>query len=206
MFENLQTNFWSTVVAVNLAITGTPASADMDQSIDETLYADQSISPQSLQADTVAPQTSNEVAFTATAPPPPPPPAPKPAPAVKASPQAKAKASSKVSANPAPNAVPNPGSAQEIAFNMVTARGWGQSEFNCLVSLWNKESGWRVNAANPSGAYGIPQSMPGSKMASAGADWATNPATQITWGLNYITDRYKTPCGAWGKSQASGYY
>jgi len=201
MFENLQTNFWSTVVAVNLAITGTPASADMDDAIQDSVYSDQSIVPQSVQTDVVPSQTTNETAFTATAPPPPP---PKPAPVIKPAPIAKSSKSG--SSNPAPNVVPNPGSAQEIAFNMVTARGWGQSEFNCLVSLWNKESGWRVNAANPSGAYGIPQSMPGSKMASAGADWATNPATQITWGLNYISDRYKTPCGAWAKSQASGYY
>jgi len=63
-----------------------------------------------------------------------------------------------------------------------------------------------VNAANPSGAYGIPQALPGSKMASAGADWATNPATQITWGLGYITSRYGTPCGAWGQSQSAGWY
>ncbi len=102
---------------------------------------------------------------------------------------------------------PDPGSAQGIAYGMVTARGWGESEFACLVALWNKESGWRVNAYNASsGAYGIPQSLPGNKMASAGADWETNPATQITWGLGYIQGRYGTPCGAWAKSQRSGWY
>lgn len=106
-----------------------------------------------------------------------------------------------------PAAAPDPGSAQAIAYEMVKARGWGDDQFSCLVSLWNKESGWRVNAANPStGAYGIPQSLPGSKMATAGADWQTNPATQITWGLGYIQGRYGTPCGAWAKSQASGWY
>jgi hypothetical protein len=90
---------------------------------------------------------------------------------------------------------------------MVIARGWSESDFTCLVQLWNKESGWRSNAANPSsGAYGIPQALPGSKMASAGADWATNPATQITWGLGYIAGRYSTPCGAWSHSQSSGWY
>lgn len=104
-------------------------------------------------------------------------------------------------------AVPNPGSAQAIARDKVMARGWGEDQFNCLVSLWNKESGWRVNAENPSsGAYGIPQALPGSKMGSAGADWATNAGTQIEWGLGYITDRYGSPCGAWGKSQADGWY
>ena len=103
-------------------------------------------------------------------------------------------------------AVPDAGSAQAIALQQVTARGWGTDQYNCLVSLWNKESGWRVNAYNPSGAYGIPQALPGSKMASAGADWQTNPATQITWGLNYIAGVYGTPCGAWGHSQANNWY
>ncbi|MDQ1597246.1 MAG: hypothetical protein QOI70_670 [Microbacteriaceae bacterium] len=107
----------------------------------------------------------------------------------------------------APSAgVPNPGSAQAIGHQMVLARGWGEDQYSCLVSLFNRESGWRVNAANPSGAYGIPQALPGSKMASAGADWATNPATQITWGLGYITGRYGTPCGAWAHSQNTGWY
>jgi hypothetical protein len=102
---------------------------------------------------------------------------------------------------------PDPGTAQAIALEMVTARGWGSSEFDCLVALWNRESHWNVYSNNvSSGAYGIPQALPGSKMASAGADWATNPATQITWGLGYITGRYGTPCGAWGHSQSSGWY
>lgn len=103
-------------------------------------------------------------------------------------------------------ATPDAGSAQAIALQLVTARGWGTDQYNCLVSLWNKESGWRVNAYNPSGAYGIPQALPGSKMATAGADWQTNPATQITWGLNYIAGVYGTPCGAWGHSQANNWY
>ena len=104
-------------------------------------------------------------------------------------------------------AVPNPGSAQAYAFDAVAARGWGEDQYNCLVSLWQKESGWRVNAENSSsGAYGIPQALPGSKMATAGADWATNAGTQVEWGLGYITARYGTPCGAWAKSQDSGWY
>ncbi len=104
-------------------------------------------------------------------------------------------------------AVPDPGSAQAIARDKVSARGWGDDQFNCLVSLWNKESGWRVNAANSSsGAYGIPQALPGSKMASAGADWQTSAATQIDWGLGYISGRYGTPCGAWAHSVDSGWY
>jgi len=106
-----------------------------------------------------------------------------------------------------PFVTPNPGSAQAIAYDMVTSRGWGDSEFACLVALWKKESGWRVNAYNASsGAYGIAQATPGRKMASVGSDWETNPTTQITWGLGYIQGRYGTPCGAWGKSQRSGWY
>jgi hypothetical protein len=72
--------------------------------------------------------------------------------------------------------------------------------------LWQRESGWRYNAENPSGAYGIPQALPGSKMATAGADWQTNPATQIKWGLGYIQSRYGTPCSAWAFEEANGFY
>ncbi len=98
------------------------------------------------------------------------------------------------------------GSAQQIAAGMVAARGWGSGQFSCLVSLWNKESGWRTSAANPSGAYGIPQALPGSKMASAGADWQTSARTQISWGLGYIAGVYGTPCSAWAHSQATNWY
>jgi peptidoglycan DL-endopeptidase CwlO len=88
--------------------------------------------------------------------------------------------------------------AQEIARTMVADRGWGPGEFTCLVTLWHRESGWSWSATNPSsGAYGIPQSLPGWKMASAGSDWLTNPATQISWGLGYIDDRYGSPCRAY---------
>ncbi|QWW20048.1 G5 domain-containing protein [Schaalia sp. 19OD2882] len=94
-----------------------------------------------------------------------------------------------------------------IAKGMVAARGWSDSEFQCLVVLWQRESGWNPYAENPSsGAYGIPQSLPGSKMASAGDDWRTNPATQITWGLGYIAGRYGTPCAALGHSDSVGWY
>jgi len=103
-------------------------------------------------------------------------------------------------------ATPDPGSAQAYAYGAVASRGWGEDQYSCLVSLWNKESGWRVNAANPSGAYGIPQALPGSKMASAGADWETSAATQIEWGLGYISGRYGTPCGAWAHSVDVGWY
>lgn len=103
--------------------------------------------------------------------------------------------------------VPDAGTAQAIAYDMVLARGWDLSEYECLVALWNRESRWNVYAHNPSsGAYGIPQALPGDKMATAGADWQTNPATQITWGLGYIAGRYGTPCGAWESSELKGWY
>lgn len=107
----------------------------------------------------------------------------------------------------APSVTPDPGSAQAYAQTQVAARGWSNADFNCLVSLWNKESGWRVNAENPSsGAYGIPQALPGKKMATAGADWQTNANTQVDWGLGYISGRYSTPCGAWQHSVNVGWY
>jgi hypothetical protein len=101
----------------------------------------------------------------------------------------------------------SPADAQATARGMLAGYGWGDDQFGCLVSLWQKESGWNYQAYNrSSGAYGIPQALPGSKMGSAGADWQTNPATQIAWGLGYISGRYGTPCGAWGHSQSTGWY
>ena len=119
-----------------------------------------------------------------------------------------APASTSASSGWAPPAItPDPGSAQAYAAGAVAARGWPSTEFDCLVALWSKESGWRVNAYNASsGAYGIPQSLPGSKMASAGSDWRTNAATQINWGLSYISARYGSPCAAWAHSEAYNWY
>ncbi|GAA4711916.1 lytic transglycosylase domain-containing protein [Nocardioides conyzicola] len=99
------------------------------------------------------------------------------------------------------------GDPRDIARALMGQFGFGADQFGCLDSLWMRESGWNPHADNPSSsAYGIPQALPGSKMASAGADWATNPATQIMWGLGYIQDRYGSPCGAWAHSQARGFY
>ncbi len=99
------------------------------------------------------------------------------------------------------------GDPKTVARAMLPEFGFGADQFGCLESLWEKESGWDPNAANPSsGAYGIPQALPGSKMAGAGSDWQSNPATQIRWGLGYIADRYGSPCGAWGQSQSAGWY
>ena len=90
--------------------------------------------------------------------------------------------------------------------SMLGSYGWSASQFSCLDSLWAHESGWSATAANPDGAYGIPQALPGSKMASAGADWQTNAATQIRWGLGYIKGLYGSPCGAWSHEEATGSY
>jgi hypothetical protein len=102
---------------------------------------------------------------------------------------------------------PNPNTAQSIAYNIMASFDFDpKTYFGCLQDIWNRESGWRYDAENPSGAYGIPQALPGSKMASAGADWQTNPATQIKWGLGYIKAIYGNPCKAWGFEEANGYY
>jgi hypothetical protein len=96
---------------------------------------------------------------------------------------------------------------RDIAMGMLGDYGWSSSEFSCLDSLWVSESNWNINATNSSsGAYGIPQALPASKMASAGPDWQTNPATQIEWGLDYISARYGSPCSAWSFKQGNNWY
>jgi hypothetical protein len=85
--------------------------------------------------------------------------------------------------------------------------GWTGRQWRCLNWLWTRESGWRlVWNTEGSGAYGIPQALPASKMASAGADYMTNPATEIRWGLGYITGQYGAPCRAWSHEQEMGWY
>ncbi len=101
-----------------------------------------------------------------------------------------------------------PDGARATARTMMAQKyGWGDGEFQCLSNLWQKESGWSYTAYNPGGgATGIPQALPGSKMASAGSDWQTNAATQISWGLDYIARSYGSPCSAWSHSQAMNWY
>ena len=90
---------------------------------------------------------------------------------------------------------------------MLGSYGWSASQFSCLDSLWGHESGWSVTASNAgSGAYGIPQALPGSKMGSVGPDWQTDAATQIRWGLKYIQGIYGSPCAAWSHEKADGWY
>jgi hypothetical protein len=108
---------------------------------------------------------------------------------------------------------PVPESCNEYSGNRATGctllleAGFALDQMSCLDSLWTRESGWNELASNPSsGAYGIPQALPGEKMSSHGSDWQTNPATQIRWGLDYIAGRYGTPCAAWEHSEANGWY
>jgi membrane protein involved in colicin uptake len=102
---------------------------------------------------------------------------------------------------------PNTGSNRRIGREMAAKRGWTGDQWTCLNNLWTKESGWSSRATNASGsAGGIPQALPASKMASAGDDWRTNPATQIKWGLRYISGRYGNPCGAWRHFQNRNWY
>lgn len=98
----------------------------------------------------------------------------------------------------------NPEELKAIAAEMIVAYGWGETEMNCLDLLWMKESGWNPLAENPeSGAYGIPQSWPAEKLATAGDDWRTNPVTQMTWGMDYIAAVYGDPCVAWYQHNGS---
>ncbi|MGQ4513702.1 phage tail tape measure protein [Streptomyces sp. DW26H14] len=99
------------------------------------------------------------------------------------------------------------GSNQALGKQMMLASGWSAAQWPALKALWTRESGWNARAKNPSsGAYGIPQSLPASKMASAGKDWLTNPATQIKWGLGYILSRYGSPAAAWAHETKVGWY
>jgi hypothetical protein len=99
------------------------------------------------------------------------------------------------------------GTPKEIALNLLGDHGWKSDQFSCLDNLWTKESRWKVNADNPtSSAYGIPQALPGNRMAAYGPDWRTNPVVQIKWGLDYIENAYGSPCSAWSHSKARGWY
>ena len=95
---------------------------------------------------------------------------------------------------------------QRIGYSLAKKRGWGGQQWNCLKKLWYKESGWSAHSGSYNHSYGIPQALPGYKMASAGSDWRTNPYTQIRWGLGYISGRYGSPCRAWAHSQSYNWY
>lgn len=108
---------------------------------------------------------------------------------------------------PAESTVYFENSYQEFAYSMFPNYGWTDDDFNALVNLWNRESGWNPNAHNSySGAHGIPQALPGNKMAAFGDDWETNGNTQVLWGLDYIAGRYGTPSAAWNSFCSQGWY
>ena len=98
--------------------------------------------------------------------------------------------------------------AKQVAEMILTQEyGFNESQFECLNSLWTKESHWNYKAHNyRSGAHGIAQALPAEKMSVVGTDWRTNPVTQIRWGIRYITMRYDTPCKAWAKWKSHRYY
>ena len=102
----------------------------------------------------------------------------------------------------------DPDGAREVAKSLMEEKyGWGDKQYACLDDLWIKESNWNYRASNKrTGAHGIPQALPATKMDSAGTDWRTNPVTQISWGLRYIESRYETPCGAFAKFKRSNWY
>ena len=101
-----------------------------------------------------------------------------------------------------------PDGAREVAKALMDDKyGWGEKQYACLDGLWTKESKWNYRASNKrSGAHGIPQALPATKMESVGTDWRTNPVTQISWGLRYIESRYETPCGAFAKFKRTNWY
>jgi hypothetical protein len=128
--------------------------------------------------------------------------------AVKAAAARAAAAAAQARADAARQAAANtPAAAKATAQSLMASQyGWGSDQFACLANLWNKESGWNYRAYNASGATGIPQALPGSKMAIVASDWSTNATTQIIWGLGYIKGSYGTPCAAWAHSEANNWY
>ena len=161
------------------ANTETDLSQERIQASAEPAPAAPKVDPQPVPAAAPAPAPE-------PAPAPAPPPAPEPAPAV---------------------AVNDPAGAQAYAASQLGAYGWGADQMQCLQTLWTKESDWETTATNASsGAYGIVQSLPAEKMASAGADYLTNYRTQINWGLNYVKERYGSPCGALNFHLAHNWY
>ncbi|GAB2969130.1 aggregation-promoting factor C-terminal-like domain-containing protein [Frigoribacterium salinisoli] len=191
-------------------------SVDVEQQYRAGVAAERAYAEQAAAAAAAAAGTSGGDAASGTVVPPvaAPPPAAPPASAPPAPAPSTSRPAPPPVAPPAPApvappvaVVDDPAGAKAYARSALTARGQGGDQYTCLVQLWNRESGWRTGATNPSsGAYGIPQAYPGSQMASAGLDWRTNPRTQVDWGLGYIRDRYVTACAAWDHSNRKGWY
>ena len=170
----------------------------LDQRLADTVSASQSVQTAAAEADRAAAEAAAAAAAAEQA-----------AAEKAAADAAAAAAAEKAAAEAAAQANANtPAGAQAVARQLASANyGWGEDQMSCLVKLWQKESGWNYQALNASsGAAGIPQSLPGSKMATVAPDWATNATTQVTWGLQYIDRAYGTPCAAWGHSQSVNWY
>jgi hypothetical protein len=127
--------------------------------------------------------------------------------------QAASRSETRTTAGPTQAPYKIPASCGEFTGNraigcaVLLESGFGLDQMPCLDKLFTKESGWNPKAKNKSsGAYGVPQALPGNKMAAFGADWQTSVATQVKWGISYIKNRYKTPCAAWAHSQSTGWY
>ena len=169
---------------VQVAGPGAPAEKNVAPQISEVKAAEALIP---------APAAAAPAAPAAPAPAPVPAAAPAPAPAAAPA--------------PAPVAIDDPAGAQAYAASQLGSYGWAPGQMQCLHKLWTKESDWKTTATNASsGAYGVVQSLPASKMASAGADYMTNYRTQINWGLNYVKSRYGSPCGALNFHYAHNWY
>jgi hypothetical protein len=191
------------LAAIGLALVSVGPYSSLKASADRAPHVVDRFAGQPVQAlDTTDATPAASIArdsFTVTAPPP-----PKPSPTPTPSSTGSSDSDSDSDSGAPAVGTPDPGSAQAYA---LTALGGDQTQFACLVALWNKESHWNVYAYNASsGAYGIPQALPGSKMASAGPDWQDNAQTQVDWGLGYIDGRYGNPCGAWSHSESTGWY
>lgn len=126
--------------------------------------------------------------------------------AKKAEDQASSGGSGDTGVGPVPSSCKAYSGNRAVGCTLMLQAGFGIDQMPCLDNVWTRESGWNPHASNGSGAYGIPQANPGSKMAAYGDDWEDNPATQIKWGLSYVKDRYNTPCGAWSYWQDHGWY
>lgn len=189
----------ATDTAVQVAATETQAAeAQSKLSIEKSeIQANPAPAP-AAEPINVVPQAAEPAPAPAPAPEPAPAPAPEPEPAPAPAP----------APEPAPVvAVNDPAGAQAYAAGQLASYGWAADQMQCLQTLWTKESDWTTTATNPSsGAYGIVQSLPAEKMASAGADYRTNYRTQINWGLNYIQERYQSPCGALNFHYANNWY
>ncbi|MBT1003561.1 hypothetical protein KIH31_13200 [Paenarthrobacter sp. DKR-5] len=190
-------------VAVSIGVAGQSSAIDVSSAAMTTPTESPSAAPSAAATPTAKASAAAPASATPTA--------SKPAPAKTEAPAADTRAaSSSVKEIPAPApavAVDNPDAAKAYAASILGNYGWSSDQMTCLTQLWTKESDWRTSATNPSSlAYGIAQSLPAEKMASTGSDWKTNAQTQIKWGLQYVKDRYGSPCGAWDHETSYNWY